>query len=136
MTKDRTAASDLVQGRVTLTVQDVRLLAAKLGIDAAELCRALTEDEREDWRFYRVSARNRIVVWERARAFWHSRCLSDTEAARTMGLHRARLSDVMTLRSRRVMNYGHALKLGRSLDAPLLPSSLVDGLPDGFFITR
>jgi hypothetical protein len=105
-------------------------------MDAAELCRALTDEEREDWRFYRISARNRIVVWERARAFWRSRRLSDTEAAHVMGLARARLSDTMTQRSRRVMNRGHALNLGRALEAPLLPFSLVDGLADGFFIRR
>jgi hypothetical protein len=134
ITKDRAHASDLVQGRIVLTVQDIAFIAEKLGVGSLELTRALSEPETEEWAFYRTSARNRIVVWERARSFWHANKLSDSDAATALGLSRSTLSDVMMLRSRRVMHFAQAVRLGQTLDTPLLPSSLIDGLPDGFYI--
>ncbi|MEQ1653078.1 MAG: hypothetical protein ABL897_11365 [Hyphomicrobium sp.] len=105
-------------------------MATRLALPFPELVRDLTPYEAEGWSFYRTSGRYRLEVWKRAQTYWLSNGLNESEAARTIGLSRANLSNVMTNRSRRVLTYEQAARLGAALNVPLLPARLLDGLHD------
>jgi hypothetical protein len=77
-------AMELTQGRLCLTPHDVRTLARTLDLAEAELSRELQPRERAEWHFYRVSARNRLIVWHRARNLWQRHNLTQRAAAAVM----------------------------------------------------
>lgn len=130
ITTDRSYASDLVQGRSPLTESDVRFIADRLALPFSDLVRPLTTEENEAWAFYRTSGRNRLAVWERARAAWRKHGLSDTAAAKAIGLSRAALSNIFTGESLPVMRHDQASKLGGALGSSEFAKQLIAGLED------
>lgn len=130
ITTDRSFASDLVQGRLSITENDARLIADRLALPFPELTRPLTPDEEEAWAFYRTSGRNQLAVWERARAAWLRVGLNDRAAAQAMGVSRAALSNILKGKSQAVMRLDQAAKLGLAFGQPSLPTLLVVGLDE------
>lgn len=130
VTTDRSYASDLVQGRSALTENDAKFIADRLSLPFSDLVRPLTAEEQEDWAFYRTSGRNKLAVWERARAAWRASGLSDSAAAKVIGLSRAALSNVFTGGSPPVMRYDQASRMGDALENREFARQLIAGLED------
>ena len=130
----RDELADLVQGRITLNESIVHELATRLSLPAAELSRPLTEPESEAWSFYRESVRNRIYVWQRARASWERGGLSLRLAAAVMELRPYQLTHALLNPERRlVLSYEAATRLAAALEieasAPFFTIRTESGLP-------
>jgi hypothetical protein len=130
ITTDKQVASDLVQGRMDVSASDLAFIAQRLGLPEAELSRPLSYQEEEAWTFYRLSARNRLVVWERARSRWRNINMPDIHAAQAMGLSRDGLARVYSARSRLIMRHDHALGLANAMGKTMLPADLIEGLDE------
>jgi len=130
ITTDKQVASDLVQGRMDVSANDLAFIAQRLRLPEKELSRPLSNQEEEAWAFYRISARNRLAVWERARSRWRSSTMPDIQAARAMGLSKADLFKIYAARSRLIMRHDHALGLGSAMGCDELPTALIEGLDE------
>jgi hypothetical protein len=84
--------SEISLGRAPLTEKDVAELALRLSVRPSELTRELTQDETNEWRFYRISARYPHEVWSRARESWRTANLTNTQAAQILGMDPGLLS--------------------------------------------
>lgn len=130
ITQDKQFASDLVQGRVAVTKRDIEFVARQLDISFSELVRPLTPEEDAEWTFYRVSGRNRLAVWERARALWLRNGLTDALAAQTMGVPKSKLSRALHETSKAVLSLDQAKKLAMTIGSADLLAKLVEGLEE------
>lgn len=113
--------TEIAQARYSMTERDANQLAKRLDISPDELLRDLTEEEKAEWLFYRLSAADPEAVWSKAKAAWKAAEKTDTAAARIMELDRtvvSRNSKSGQKRGYRVLHYGAAQKLAAALKLP------------------
>lgn len=120
----------ITQARIALAPSDARRLSGLLGIPEEDLTRPLTDEETVVWAFYRASAANAGLVWQRAHALWRDRMTTSTAAA-IMKIDRAAV--VRNIRPNckrgyRVLTYPAALRLCRTLGVFEGPRALLNGL--------
>jgi hypothetical protein len=130
VTADKHVASDLVHGRMEVAASDLAFIAQRLGLLEADLSRPLSTQEEEAWAFYRISARHRLAVWERARSLWRGSNMPDIQAAQAMGLSKDALSRVYSAGSRLIMRHEHAAGLGEAMGDNTLPAALIRELDE------
>lgn len=73
-------------------------LAALLNLPTSELDRALTEEELDDWDFYRTSARQSRLVWAHVGKLIKQHNIPIAQAAEAVGLTPPALSNAISLR--------------------------------------
>jgi transcriptional regulator with XRE-family HTH domain len=110
-------ARQLRQGSIQLSVGDVRQLAEALQRDPDDLLRALTEEEKNEWRFYRDSARHVTDVWRRVAEATTAHGLSQQRLGNLLGISQSLISRaVRGERKSPVLNWHDAAKIAAALD--------------------
>lgn len=120
----------ITQARITLLPSDVEHLARLLKLPLAELTRDLTVKESDVWTFYRYSAANAGVVWQRAHALWNNRMTTSTAAAVMLIDRAAVVRNIRPgcKRGYRVLTYAAAFRLCQALGIAQGPGVLINGL--------
>lgn len=120
-------ATALSQGRASIDLDFITELATGLNIAADELIRTPTQDEAQEWTFYRQSAHNSDAVWKNATALLHSNNISIREAASALGIDFSDLAKAISGKRPRVLEWHQAQRLAAASSPPVDPNSL---LPD------
>lgn len=118
---NRNDATLLLQARITLSNTELAALALALDTSPHQLTRALTPDEDREWLFYRVSAQNRALLWQRAQTLWHNHGLSQRAAARIMGYSPSHVSRALKddpTQKQKVLSLPPAERLTRTIGLP------------------
>ncbi len=102
-----------------LSVSSISALSDALRIDDEnELTRTLTQDENDEWRFYRHSARHTLEVWTAALQSLNGRSID--AFAKATGVDRRALSAARVGRPERVLTWKEAVAIaddaGRALE--------------------
>lgn len=117
------------QGKLSVSGSYVADLAAGLGVAPGELDRALTDEEKAEWEFYRLSWRHRREVWLRARDLWRDYGKRDAWASRAMGVSAPYVcQSISGAREVSTLARPMAARLTTALNATEGPDVLVEGL--------
>ncbi|MBX9862351.1 MAG: hypothetical protein K2Y42_06315 [Hyphomicrobium sp.] len=122
-------ATALSQGRVSVEHTFITELAATLSLAADELTRPLIEQETNEWSFYRTSAANREAVWNKAMALARSNKMTLRDTADAIGFDFADLSNAVSGKRPRVLEWHHAERLGARASPPADPRDLLPEAP-------
>ncbi|WP_423415857.1 hypothetical protein RLW55_05925 [Hyphomicrobium sp. B1] len=125
----RDLARSVREGRVSLGAADTAWLYQNLALDDGQLTRALTDDERAVWDFYRVSARHPVAVWQNAATAWRPH-LSASDVSAVIGHSRRTIESVVAGKTRRpVLTYEPASRLAEALHLEAGADAFISGLP-------
>lgn len=91
------------QARLTLNDVFILQLAVSLRVAPQELTRQLSQDETNEWAFYRASALN-DATWKIMRDTWQQRGLSHKTAAAIISLSPSHLSEIISGKRTRVLS--------------------------------
>lgn len=117
--------TSLTQARVGLSLTFAHQLAEQLGVEGDALTRELTTCEAQAWAFYRMSARNPALVWANARSRWEAAGLTQADASRILGIPQSHLSQTLSGKRGRILNYQQAEKLLSSVTLAETPGDLL-----------
>lgn len=110
-------ARRLRQGSLSLNAADVSSLAATLGLECEELLRPLTDDEKQEWNFYRMSARQVTEVWRRVAEASTAQNYSQRQIGELLHLSQSVINRVMRgERKTPVLNWHDAKRIAEALD--------------------
>lgn len=110
-------ARRLRQGSLPLNAADVSALAATLGQDSEDLLRPLTDDEKHEWTFYRMSARQVTEVWRRVAEASTAHNYSQRQLGELLDLSQSVINRVMRgERKSPVLNWHDAKRIAEALD--------------------
>lgn len=126
----RDSARQLHQGLIRLSTKDVIHLATALQLEPQDLCRPLSDDEKDEWRFYRASAREVTDVWRRVAQAATANGLSQHRLGQLLGIPQSLISRVTRgERNSPVLNWHDASKIAGALD---IEEGAEAFLPPGF----
>lgn len=113
----RDDARQLHQGSISLSTKDVIHIATALQLDPQDLCRPLGYDEKNEWRFYRASAREVTAVWRRVAEAATAHGMSQHGLGELLGLSQSIISRAIRgERKSPVLNWHHASAIAAALD--------------------
>ncbi|MBS0232534.1 MAG: helix-turn-helix transcriptional regulator [Proteobacteria bacterium] len=95
MELDRYTARRIREGSLSLGATDVVQLASALQLDAHDLSRPLSDEEKSEWTFYRVSARHATEVWRRVVEASTANNVSQRRLAEILGISQSTISRTM-----------------------------------------
>jgi hypothetical protein len=112
----RDDAREMHAGSIRLTTKDLMHIAAALQLDANDLCRELGDDEKRQWRFYRVSARQVAEVWRRVAETAAAHGCSQHRLGELLGISQSAVSRVIRgERTSPVLNWHDAATIAAAL---------------------
>lgn len=118
-------ARQLRQGSIQLSLGDVRQLAEALQRDPDDLLRTLSDVEKDEWRFYRASARQVTDVWRRVAEASTAHGLSQQRLSNLLGISQSLISRAIRgERKSPVLNWHDATIIAKTLG--------IDEGPDAF----
>lgn len=95
---------------------DTAELAAALQLHPNDLTRNLSDDEKAEWRFYRVSARQVTAVWKRVAEASTAHNFSQRQISKLLDMPQSVINRVMRgERKSPVLNWHDAAKLAEAL---------------------
>jgi hypothetical protein len=113
----RDDARQLHSGSIALRAKDIVHIAAALRLEPQDLCKPLTDAEKDEWRFYRASAREVTEVWRRVAEAGAARGLTQHQLARLLGISQSVISRaVRGERKSPVLNLNDAAKIAAALE--------------------
>lgn len=125
----REVARQLRRGSVNLSMKDVDQIAVAMHMDAHELSRALTDDEKTEWSFYRTSARQVTEVWRRVAEASTAHNYSQRQLSELLGKSKGTINSVIRGdRKKPVLDWHDATKIAAALDLPDGAGTFISGL--------
>lgn len=101
---------------MNLGTKDVIHIATALQLEPLELCRPLTDDEKTEWDFYRVSARQVTEVWRRVAEATTAHNFSQHKLGKLIGMTRSVVNRAIRgERKSPVLNWHDATKIAATL---------------------
>jgi hypothetical protein len=125
----RDLARQLRRGALSLSAKDVVHIATALQLEPSELCRPLTDDEKREWHFYRVSARQVTSVWRRVAEACTAHNFSQRKLSELLAFSESTIS--RALRGERktpVLNWHQAASIASALELPEGADTFISGL--------
>lgn len=122
-------ARRLRQGSLAMSAADVASLAATLGREPEELLRPLTEDEKHEWNFYRVSARQVTEVWRRVAEASTAQNFTQQQLSELLEISKGAVSRAIRgERKTPVLSWHDAAKIAKELNLPEGANTFISGL--------
>lgn len=113
----RELARALRSGAMPVSATDIAQLATALQVKPHDLSRALTDDEKAEWQFYRVSARQVTEVWRRVAEASTAHNMTQRQVSQLLEISESAVSRAMRgERKTPVLNWHQAAKIAGALN--------------------
>lgn len=112
-------ARQLRQGSLQLNTEFISQIAGSLQLDPIDLITPLSDDQKREWNFYRISARQVTQVWRRVAEASTARNFSQQQLSELLDISKSVISRAIRgERKSPVLNWHDAAKIAKALDMP------------------